>query len=145
MSRCQPWVPDWTWPDHQWWPGQRHPWADLDPLGRDRRRPPLPAFDAVERVLAPAHGLRVPCRADHSTAVLPAGLRWWARGAYATHLAAVLPRFPEPDSPPPPPQRLLEILEWSAQQMRDQRTRYWEEAQRLVAQQIREQAQREQP
>lgn len=34
---CQPWAPDWTWPGHQW-PGQRHPWADFDPLGRDRQK-----------------------------------------------------------------------------------------------------------
>lgn len=49
-ARCQPWAPDWTWPGHQW-PGQRHPWADLDPLGRDRQ--PLPSLAPVRRVLAP--------------------------------------------------------------------------------------------
>jgi hypothetical protein len=39
------------------WSGQRHPWADLDPLGRDHRS--LPDLAPVSRVLAPAYGLAV--------------------------------------------------------------------------------------
>jgi hypothetical protein len=35
------------------WPGQRHPWADLDPLGRDRDHKPLPDLTPINRVLEP--------------------------------------------------------------------------------------------
>lgn len=39
------------------WPGQRHPWADFDPLGRDRDHKPLPDLTPVSRVLEPAFGV----------------------------------------------------------------------------------------
>lgn len=39
------------------WPGQRHPWADLDPLGRDRDDNPLPDLAPVSRVLEPVFGV----------------------------------------------------------------------------------------
>lgn len=42
------------------WPGQRHPWADLDPLGRDRNPKPPPDLTPVTRVLEPAFGVSEP-------------------------------------------------------------------------------------
>jgi hypothetical protein len=39
------------------WPGQRHPWADLDPLGRDRHPRSLPDLAPVSRVLELAFGV----------------------------------------------------------------------------------------
>lgn len=67
------------------WPGQRHPWVDLDPLGRDRRRPLLD-LTPVSRVLEPAFGLAE----SHVRGVLPDVADDWQLRVASTDLGRAL-------------------------------------------------------
>jgi hypothetical protein len=76
------------------WPGQRHPWADLNPLGLDDRLRALPDLASVGRVLKPTYGV-----ADRAREV-PAGVGGdWQAWAAVTDLGRALGVDRAPDGP----------------------------------------------